>query len=122
MLRQFVCAACIQYVQSQTPHELPAAMPGATDMSVLNRIINHIFYNAFGAQSEGARIARNAFKNVGVDHPLAEVGATGAGAFVGSVIGGMRMLSPLAIIKTVVESDEGLEKRIEEMGPWGGIE
>lgn len=91
-------------------------------MGVLKRIGYHIFYNGFGTQSQGAKLARDAVKGVGIDHPIGEIGAVAIGAFAGSILGGIRMLSPDAILESVTKTEEELEDRIDKMGPWGGLD
>lgn len=91
-------------------------------MSFVSRLVNHVFYNGFGTQSAGARVARNVTKSLGADGPGAEIAALGVGAFAGSVLGGLKMISPGAIIDTITKTDQELEERVNKMGEWGGLE
>lgn len=91
-------------------------------MGIAYRIFNHIAYNLMDTQSECVKVARSAAKGVGADGTIAEVGAVGAGAFCGSVLAGLRIMSPLAILQSATKSEAELEERAEKMGPWGGFE
>jgi hypothetical protein len=91
-------------------------------MGFWNKVGFHFIYNGFGTQSQGAKLANRAAEKLGVNHPVARIGAFFAGAFVGSVLGGMKMMSPMAIIDTILATDEEIEKRIDDMEPWGGLE
>ena len=91
-------------------------------MSIFGRVVNHFFYNGLGTQSQGAKLGSEACKRLGLENSAAEFGAVCVGAFLGSALGGLKLISPVAIIETIVLTDESLEKRVEEMGPWGGFE
>jgi len=82
-------------------------------MKILKKLENHFNYNFVGTTIKTATLARDVGKDIGGD--LGGAAGAAGGLFVGSFVGGYKVWSPTAIAETLLQSDEKLEKREQEI-------
>jgi hypothetical protein len=90
-------------------------------MGILGRVVNHVFFNLASSQFNGAKLGNKIMKEVGIDNQAGKLVGTLGGAFVGSVLAGVKVISPNAIIESASLSEDEAENRFDRIG-WDRID
>ena len=90
-------------------------------MSFLGRVVNHVVFNLASSQYNGARLGHKFVKEIGVENPVGRLAGTLGGAFVGSLLGSAKVISPNSIIESVSLTNDEADNRFDRIS-WENID